>query len=280
MSLGGKIMSALHVVATPIGNLDDLSTRAVDTLKQVDLITAEDTRRTGILLKHLGIDCPMLSLHDHNEKQQVEHLVGRIKAGEAIALVSDAGTPLISDPGFRLVEQCHLESIPVVPVAGPSAVTAALSAAGIATDRFSFEGFVPARQQARSEFYRQLANEPRTLVFFEVPHRIEASLQSLEAAVGSERRLAICRELTKTFEQLVQGSVAELRGALSQGVIPQKGEFVLVLARGEPGMDREADRLLMALLPELSPSKAAAVAARLTSETKSQLYQRALELKS
>ena len=272
-------MSALYVVATPIGNLDDLSARVISTLKKVDLITVEDTRRTGLLLNHLGIERPMVSVHDHNEKQQTLDLIGRIKSGADIALVSDAGTPLISDPGFHLVKQCHVESIPVIPIAGPSAVTAALSASGIATDRFSFEGFVPARNKARLQFYKELANESHTLVFFEAPHRIELSLRALEAAVGGARQLSICRELTKAFEQIVQGTVSELRHAMGSGEIPQKGEFVLVLARAERTFDVDVDRLLLALLRELSPSKAAAVAARLTSEPKSQLYHRALQLK-
>ncbi len=279
-SLGVNVMAALHVVATPIGNLDDLSARAVKILNRVDLITAEDTRRTGLLLKRLGIDCPMLSLHDHNEKQKIGEVIRRIKDGDHVALVSDAGTPLISDPGFHLVEQCHRELISVIPVVGPSSVTAALSVAGLATDRFAFEGFVPAKSQSRDQFYRRLANEARTLVFFEAPHRIEASIQSLETVVGSERRMAICRELTKTFEQIIQGPIGELRVALAEGAIPQKGEFVLVLARAAQEAASEIDNVLLALLPELSPSKAASVAARLTSEPKSKLYNRAIELKS
>ena len=272
-------MSALYVVATPIGNLDDISPRAISTLKEVDLITAEDCRRTGLLLKHLGIERPLMSVHDHNEKQQTFRIINRIKSGANVGLVSDAGTPLISDPGFRLVEQCHSESITVIPIAGPSAVTAALSVAGIATDRFSFEGFAPARSKARLEFFRRLANESRTLVFFEVPHRVEQSLAALEAAVGGVRQLAICRELTKTFEQIVRGSITDLRQSMENGEIPLKGEFVIVLARAERTFDADIDRLLIALLPELSPSKAAAVVSRLTSVPKSLLYERALHLK-
>ena len=269
-------MSALYVVATPIGNLDDLSPRAIRTLKEADLIIAEDTRRTGSLLKQLSIKRPLASLHDHNEKQQTFGIVNRIKSGSDIALVSDAGTPLISDPGYNLVERCHAESIPVIPIAGPSAVTTALSAAGIATDRFSFEGFVPAKNKARLDFYQRLANESRTLVFFEVPHRIELSLRVLEKVVGGARRLAICRELTKAFEQVVQGNIADLRQALNSGEIPSKGEFVIVLARAKKTFDSDIDRLLVALLPDLSPSKAATVAARLTRASKSTLYRRAL----
>lgn len=272
-------MSALYVVATPIGNLEDLSARVIRILGEVDLITAEDTRRTGLLLKHLGLETPMLSVHDHNEKQLVADLIKRLHDGTSIALVSDAGTPLISDPGFHFVEHCHVEGIPVIPIAGPSAVTAALSAAGVATDRFSFEGFVPAKEKARLEYYQRLSGESRTLVFFEAPHRISQSLESLEIAMGPERQMSICRELTKTFEQIVHGSVSELRQAVESGDIPAKGEFVLVLARSPGTFDADVDRLLLALLPELSPSKAASVVAKLTTESKSVLYDRALQLK-
>lgn len=278
--LRGRGMAALYVVATPIGNLDDLSPRAINTLKQVEMILAEDTRRTGLLLKRLNIKKPLVSVHEYNEKPQTLGFIDRIKSGVNLALVSDAGTPLISDPGFHLVERCHAASIPVIPVAGPSAVTAALSAAGIPTDRFSFEGFVPSKPKGRLDFYQKLANESRTLVFFEAPHRIEVSLGALETAVGGARKLAICRELTKAFEQIVQGNVADVRQALNSGEIPPKGEFVLVLARAEKNFDSDIDRLLVALLPEMSPSKAAAVVARLTTVSKSDLYDRAMQLKS
>lgn len=269
----------LYVVATPIGNLEDLSKRAGRILSEVDVIAAEDTRRTGLLLKHLSLQTAMIAMHDHNEKQLASELVERMQAGQQVALVSDAGTPLISDPGFQLVAQCHHAGIQVVPVAGPSSVIAALSAAGIATDRFSFEGFVPAKSKARRDFFRSLLSEQRSMVFFEVPHRIEASLADLQGLVGGERMLTVCRELTKAFEQVVSAEVDLICSMLASGDIPAKGEFVLVLSGATGGYDRDTDELLVTLMTELSPSKAASLAAELTGRKKSELYARAVELK-
>ena len=270
----------LYVVATPIGNLEDLSARVSRILTEVDVIAAEDTRRTGVLLQHLSLNTPMIALHDHNEKQLAERLVQRMIAGENVALVSDAGTPLISDPGFQLVAQCHEQGVQVTPIAGPSAVTAALSAAGIATDRFLFEGFVPAKQKARRDFYRQLSNETRTIVCFETPHRIDSSIKDLVLEIGGDRRVTICRELTKTFEQIVSAEAAVIQAMLDTGEMPIKGEFVIVIAGAEKSRNQHADQLLAALVSELSASRAAAVVAGLTGQPKSELYDRAVELKS
>ena len=272
-------MSTLFVLATPIGNLEDLSVRVSRILSEVDQVAAEDTRRTGRLLKQLSITTPMVSLHDHNEKQLAEELVHELLQGKDMALVSDAGTPLISDPGYELVRLCHEAGIVVVPVPGPSSVTAALSVSGIATDRLAFEGFVPAKPKARAAFFRELSTESRTLVMFETPHRIEASLKAMAQEMGDQRRMTLCRELTKTYEQIVTGVIPEVLKKVVSGEVPAKGEFVLVVSGSDDVVVTEADSILQALLTELPPSKAASIAATLTEHSKSILYERALVLK-
>ena len=269
----------LFVVATPIGNLDDLTLRAREVLGRVDRIAAEDTRRTARLLTHIGANTAQTPVHDCNEAAVVTGLIARLAAGETLALVSDAGTPLISDPGYRLVRAAHRAAIAVVPVPGASSVTAALSVAGIATDRFAFEGFLPAKRGRRRERLAALRAAPQTLVFFASVHRIAATLDDMVAAFGADRAATRLRELTKIHEQIVPATLGGLLAALDSGQIPGKGEFVLVVAgapaaRRAPGL---ADELLRELAPILPGKQAARIVARLTGESKNALYRRALE---
>ncbi len=272
----------LYVVATPIGNLEDLTTRARQTLAQVDLIAAEDTRHTGRLLSSLGVKTPLLALHDHNEEQVVPGIIESLEAGRSVALVSDAGTPLVSDPGFRLVRAAHAHGIPVSPVAGPSAVTAALSAAGLPTDRFCFEGFLPARQAARRSALEALADETRTLVFYESVHRVADCLGDMCHAFGEERMAFLGRELTKMHEQCVQQALGRLREMVDDGSIVGKGEFVIVVEGAAPtrASSVDSDRLLLMLGEKLSARDAAKIAAEISGQKKNQLYERLLELRA
>lgn len=275
----------LFVVATPIGNRDDLTPRARQVLGEVAVIAAEDTRHTGRLLSHFGIETPLLALHEHNEAEQIEPLVARLLGGASVALVSDAGTPLISDPGFRLVAAAHDASIPVSPLPGPSAVTAALSVSGLPTDRFSFEGFLPARTEARRKKLKGLEAESRTMVFLESVHKIRASMPDLVAVFGAERPAFLGRELTKLHEQCLQAPLSELADGLVAGAIPCKGEFVLIVSgrpadRSEQGMAVTAEALLRELLPHMPGKNAVDVASRLTGERRNDVYAQMLRLKS
>lgn len=274
------LLTRLYVVATPIGNLGDISSRAITVLGDVALIAAEDTRHTGQLLKYLGVTTPMMRLDDHSERQSMAKIVQRALGGENVALVSDAGTPLISDPGYLLVNACMEAGIEVVPVPGPSSVTTALSVSGLPTDKFVFEGFLSSKATARREQLKALLGEPRTMVLFEAPHRIGASVKALAEVFGDDRLLCICRELTKTYEQIVSRPLGELVRMLEAGEIPSKGEFVLVLAGAESDTSFDADHLLRALLAELPPARAAVVAAGLTDHTRKTLYDRAMVIKS
>jgi len=221
----------------------------------------------------------LIALHDHNEDRSTAKIIQMLEGGQSIAIVSDAGTPLISDPGYHLVNQCLSRGVDVIAVPGPSSVTAALSIAGMPTNRFSFEGFVPAKNVARREFLSNLRFETRTQVFFESPHRISETLRSMADIMGPERQLSVCRELTKTFEQVVMGTVGEISKRIGSGDIPSRGEFVLVLRGSNEALAVNADNLLQTLLVELSPSKAASVAAKVTDLSRSDLYDRALALK-
>ncbi len=275
---GSHKPGTLWVVATPIGNLGDMSHRAVEVLNQVKVIAAEDTRRTGTLLNHFGITTPMLSCHEHNEVARIEELLGRLERGEDVALVSDAGTPLVSDPGFPLVREVRARGIRVSPVPGPSALTAALSVAGLPTDRFVFEGFLPFRREARRKHLARLAGEQRTLVFYESTHRIVEMLADCAEILGPERPAAIARELTKIFESVSSGTLSELRVALASGDEPAKGEFVVLIASHpetdpDTGVSEEARRVLGVLTAELPPSQAAKLAAAITGAKRKQLYE-------
>ena len=275
--------SALYVVATPIGNLGDMSQRAVEVLQQVALIAAEDTRHSARLLQHYAVTTPCVALHEHNEREQSSRLLQRLANGESVALIADAGTPLLSDPGFHLVQQARLQGVRVVPVPGPSALVAALSVSGLPTDCFKFLGFLPAKTAARRQRLEALVTEPCTLVFYESPHRILDSLADMGAVLGATRPAVLARELTKTFETVRGGSLAELLGFVAADANQQKGEMVLLVAGApavESAVDAEAERILGILLEELPVKQAAALAARITGGKKNQLYQRALAMKN
>ena len=265
----------LHVVATPIGNLGDLSPRALETLKRVDAICAEDTRHTRQLLAHFGLERPLLALHEHNEGDAAAPLVARLLAGDSLALVSDAGTPLVSDPGFRLVRAARAAGVRVSPVPGPSALVAALSAAGLPSDRFVFEGFLPAKAKARREHLQALAAEPRTLIFYESSHRIEETLADMATAFGDDRPAVVARELTKLFETVLDGGLAELARCVREDANQRKGEFV-VLVQGAPeaadAKVAEGRRLYARLCEHLPPSTAAKLAADLSGAPRKALY--------
>lgn len=275
------ISGALYVVATPIGNLGDISQRAIEVLSGVALIAAEDTRHSGKLLHHFDIKTPAMALHDHNERTVSESIVARLLNGEAVALVSDAGTPLISDPGYHLVAQARAAGCRVIPVPGASALLAALSASGLPSDRFIFEGFLPAKAGAREARLQQLQGEHRTLVFYEAPHRIVASIAAMAAVFGVDRQAVIARELTKTFETIHGDTLAGLSDWLLSDANQQRGEFV-VMVGGAPIedqlIDAEAERVLRLLLDEMPLKQAAALTAKITGVKKNLLYQFALAL--
>ncbi len=275
-------MSAtLFVVATPIGNLEDLSPRARQTLETVDLIAAEDTRHTRRLLSHFGIKTSLFALHDHNEAKVVDRLIADLADDKSIALVSDAGTPLISDPGFRLVAAAHARGFRVVPIAGASAVTAALSVAGLPTERYCFEGFLPAKQKARRTRLAKLGSETRTIVLYESVHRIRACLADLVAEFGEDRRAFIGRELTKIHEQCIQASLGELLSQLDDDTIVAKGEFVIIVSgtSDTQSSSLDVDRLLVELVEHLPAKEVVKIASRVTGLTRNDLYKRILELK-
>lgn len=265
----------LHVVATPIGNLNDLSPRAQETLRGVSAICAEDTRHTRQLLSHFGIEQSLVALHEHNEAGLAERIVARLQAGESLALVSDAGTPLVSDPGFRLVAAARAAGIRVSPVPGPCALVAALSAAGLPSDRFAFEGFLPAKTGARRERLAQLAGETRTLIFYESSHRIEETLEDAVVAFGAERPAAIARELTKLFETVLSGGLGELHARVAADPDQRKGEFVLLVqgvADDTEARVAEGRRIYALLDAHLPPSTAAKLAAEISGAPRKALY--------
>jgi len=275
----------LYIVATPIGNLEDVTARAVRVLSSVDLIAAEDTRHSGKLLRHLGIRAETFALHEHNERDQAPKLLDWLRRGKSIALISDAGTPLISDPGYALVRAAHAAGVPVVPIPGASAVIAALSVAGLPSDRFVFEGFLPPREAARRAALERLRAEPRTLIFYEAPHRIRECLHDMTDIFGAEREATIARELTKQFETVRAGTLGELTAWVARHDEQQLGEFVLLLHGApraeEAGADSaEAERVLRILLEQLPVSQAAELAARISGVAKNTLYKRALALRT
>jgi 16S rRNA (cytidine1402-2'-O)-methyltransferase len=287
--IGLPAAGRLYVVATPIGNLGDLSARARDTLQNCALIAAEDTRHTGILLKHFGIQTPQLSLHDHNEHTRAIEIIARLREGKSVALVSDAGTPAISDPGFELVRAVAAAGLEIVAIPGPCAAIAALSIGALPTDRFCFEGFLPARGAARRERLKSLEQEPRTLVLYEAPHRVRESLEDCVGVFGAERSGAVVREATKLHETTYRGSLSELLSAANTDADFARGEIVLLIAgapqlsaagdAGTDGHDGALDKALAALLEELPLKQAARLAAQITGARGNEAYKRALLLK-
>ncbi len=273
----------LFVVATPIGNLGDLSPRAREVLEQVDLVAAEDTRVTGRLLSHFGIGKTCKAVHEHNEEKVLPGLIAALESGKSVALVADAGTPLVSDPGFRLVRAAHDAGIAVSPVPGPSAPVAALSAMGLPTDRFAFEGFLPAKSGARLSRLQSLVSEPRTLLFFESVHRVADTVNDLAATFGGDRLASVVRELSKLHEQCVTATLDELARMIEEGEIPLKGEFVIGVAgapgSGEEGDPGSSDALLRELMAALPGKQAAAIVARITGVPRNEVYQRMLAIK-
>lgn len=274
---------SLYIVATPIGNMGDMTERAQQVLASVDVIAVEDTRRSGQLLRNFDISTPMIAVHEHNERQICESLLRRIHEGESIALISDAGTPLLSDPGYYLVTQSHVQNIPVIPIPGVSALIAALSVAGLPTDHFVFEGFLPSKSAARQQRLEKLKEDSRTLVFYEAPHRIVEMLKDLQQVFGSQRQVVLARELTKTFETVHGDKLEQLIPWVEADENQRKGEFVVLVHGAEPRdstkIDPEAERILLILLEELPVKQAAALAAKVTGLKKNTLYQHALELK-
>jgi 16S rRNA (cytidine1402-2'-O)-methyltransferase len=274
----------LYVVATPIGNLDDLSPRARAVLDAVDLIAAEDTRVTGRLLMHFGIKTRQTALHDHNEESMAAKLIDELQSGKSIALVSDAGTPLISDPGFRLLREAHRADLTVVPIPGASALVVAISASGLPTDRFTFEGFLPAKKAARQKRLQALADETRTTIFYESVHRISDAINDLIGTHGHDRNAFLGRELTKMYEQCVSGNLQALADGLADGKIPTKGEFVIAV-EGAPEASRDetdiqVDQLLAALIKVLPGKQAVAIAAEVSGQNKNELYRKMLAFKA
>ncbi len=254
---GRPATGILYVVATPIGNLEDITHRAIRVLGEVDLVAAEDTRHSRKLFARFGIQKPLLSYHDHNERQRQEVLLARLRGGEDIALISDAGTPCIADPGYRLIAACRDAGIVVTPVPGPSALITALSAAGVSTERFVFEGYLPQRAKARADLLRQLVGEPRTLVFYEAPHRLAATLADLAAIMGGDRQLVVARELTKLHEEFFRGTTAEAIDRFERE--PARGELVLVLPPAKQGPQMNVRDALRKLLNDSDLSRREAV---------------------
>jgi len=274
----------LYIVATPIGNLQDLSERAQIALSRVALVAAEDTRHSGRLLQHLGISKPMLALHEHNERERVTRIIDKLAEGQDIALISDAGTPLISDPGYIVVREVRQAGYRVSPVPGPCALVAGLSAAGLPTDRFLFVGFMPARRSGRKAALEELHEQTATLVFYESPHRILDLMQDMGDVFGADRECVLGRELTKTFETFYSGSAGAVLAELREDPNGARGEFVVMVRGAAPAEDTaaavvDADKLLALLIPELPLKKAARIVSEVSGLGKNELYQRALALK-
>lgn len=277
-------LGTLYVVATPIGNLKDMTLRGIEILKQVDRIAAEDTRHAGPLLKHYSIEKPMLSLHEFNERERMSIVMDYLHEGESIALISDAGTPLINDPGFHLVRFARQQGVPVVPVPGACAAITALSVAGLPTDRFTFEGFLPAKSEARKHKLQALLHESRTMIFYEAPHRLLNALEDMAEIFGGDRVAVVARELTKVHESILQADLASLIAYYTENDSKQRGEIVLLVK----GIEEEAqatrevvpEMVLEILLAELPLKQAASLASKITGERKNVLYELALAKKS
>ncbi len=273
----------LYVVATPIGNLDDISTRARTVLGSVDLVAGEDTRRVRQLLTRFGISCRLMSLHEHNESGRVQPIIDRLKAGDDVALVSDAGTPLVSDPGYRLVAAARAQGLPVSPIPGSCALIAALSVAGLPTDRFRFEGFLPARSAARRTVLGGLKDCPETLVFYEAVHRIHEALDDMSSTFGPDRPVTVARELTKLYETFYHGSLEAVRAQLAADPGAGKGEYTLVVGgnQHETSMDQQdLERIVSILCQQLPAAQAATLAGKITGATRKQAYKIAVGLRN
>jgi 16S rRNA (cytidine1402-2'-O)-methyltransferase len=272
----------LFVVATPIGNLADMVPRAIDILHKVDLIAAEDTRHSGNLMQHFGIATAMTAYHDYSDQTKTQMILTRLQQGDSVALISDAGTPLISDPGYRLVHDARILGIRVEPIPGACALIAALCASGLPSDRFSFEGFLPAKKTSREKVLEVVKEDPRTLIFYESPHRILASLKSISLIMSSDRKMVLARELTKTFETFIAGSIADVIETLEKDANQTRGEMVIMIAGFVPTEQRlvtaDVERTLKILCEELPLKKAAAIAAKITGAQKNMLYQMGLQL--
>ena len=272
----------LFIVATPIGNLDDITFRAVEVLKSVDIVFAEDTRHSKKLLLHLDISKPIRAFHDHNEREKTKAIIGEIHSGKSIALISDAGTPLISDPGYFLVAQAKKECLRVVPIPGPSALITALSASGLASDSFTFLGFLPSKQTARIKLLKSLLYQTETSIFYESPKRILATLTDMHAIFGDSREVCLAKELTKVFETIHTDSIPNLIKYLTADENNQKGEFVILISANDKIDIAEAETELESLLPilcaEMGASKAAKIAAKITGIDKKICYKKAIDL--
>lgn len=270
----------LYIVATPIGNLKDFSVRAIDTLKKVDQIAVEDIRHSQKLLKHFGITTPLISLHEHNETASCKILLHSLKKDQSIALISDAGTPLINDPGYHLVKLARQEGIPVIPIPGPCALITALCASGLACDKFIFEGFLTGKNIARQKKLQEFLNETRTIIFYEAPHRILELIDDMLTVFGPKRYVVLARELTKIFETIHGDSLEQLKIWLNSDKNQQKGEFVVLVKGSEYSNPYEIDtqRILGILLRELPIKQATSLAAKITHEKKNKLYALALAL--
>lgn len=270
----------LYIVATPIGNLSDITAHAIDCLKSVAIIACEDTRTSGKLLNHFNIPTKTWAYHDHNAEVQTPKLIEILQSGQSIALISDAGTPLISDPGFRLVKACHEFGIKVSPVVGASAAIAALSVAGLPSDKFYFYGFLPAKTAGRQSELTKIKDLTATLIFYEAPHRIVECIDDMITVLGDNRQVTFCRELTKTFETIYPSTLGELKAFVASDANQQKGEMVLVVAGANDSVNDEGkhDALLKRLLQDLSVKKAAQLASDITGAKKNALYDRALQL--
>lgn len=271
--------AALYIVATPIGNLGDISARAVEIMKEVNLIAVEDTRHSKTLLERFGIKAKVCAYHEHNEEKMTQQLIEQMLNGESIALISDAGTPLINDPGYRLVVTAHDNNIQVVPIPGPSAIITALSASGLPTNKFTFEGYLPAKSEARKKCLQELMAESRTLVFYEAPHRIIESIKTMQDIFGAERRITIARELTKQFEQIVRDKLSSINEKFESGEIKVKGEFVVIVEGAQETLvtDKEVIRINKIISEKCSPKDAAGLTAKITGKKKNEVYQLALK---
>ena len=277
----GVLPGTLYLVATPIGNLADITQRAISVLEQVDIIAAEDTRHSQRLLSYLGIKSTLLAYHEHNEERMASKLLDELASGKSIALISDAGTPLISDPGYRLVTQAHDNEIIIVPVPGVCAAITALSVAGLATDSFTFEGFPPAKRGARLHFLEQLAQQQRTMIFYISCHRIVETLKDMRIVFGDNRRVTFARELTKTFETIKRTELSDLVDWVEEDNNQRKGEIVLVVeGKQAQAIDSaQIDHYLSVLLAELPLKQSVSLLVKMTGENKNDIYKRALELK-